>query len=220
MGFDANVVLTMQCGPRGQSRGGAILLWGFYELDFKMTTKLSKLALAFGALVMAGGAMAQSAKTASANAGAVVIAPLTITKSATAGDLNFGNVVAGNALGTVVLLPTGTRTATGGTSFSAGFPGNLSAAKFDLTGEGVYTYAITLPSSAVTLKDGATTPNMMTVTAFTVAAGTKGSVNSGGTVGTLAGGLGNIDVGATLNVGAAQVPGTYQGTFDVTVAYN
>lgn len=179
-----------------------------------MNTNLSKLVGVIGALVMAGGAMAQSNQTASSAASAIVIAPLTIAKT---GDLNFGNVVAGAALGTVVLLPAGTRSATGGTTFSAGFPGTLSAAKFDLTGEGVYTYAITLPGT-VTLSDTVSTPNTMTATGFTVAAGTTGSVD--GLIGTLAGGLGNLDVGATLNVGAAQVPGTYTGSFDVTVAYN
>ena len=183
-----------------------------------MITKMNKLALAISVLVMAGGAMAQSAKTASADAGATVVAPLTIAK-ASAGDLNFGNVVAGAALGTVVLVPAGTRTATGGTSFSGAFPGTLSAAKFDLTGESVYTYAITLPSDTdVTLNDTATTPNTMAVTAFTVAAGAVGTVS--GKIGTLVGGAGNLLVGATLNVGAAQVPATYTGAFNVTVAYN
>lgn len=195
-------------------RGGDFALRVIYERDFQMNTNLSKLVGVIGALVMAGGAMAQSNQTASSAASAIVIAPLTIAKT---GDLNFGNVVAGAALGTVVLLPAGTRSATGGTTFSAGFPGTLSAAKFDLTGEGVYTYAITLPGT-VTLSDTVSTPNTMTATGFTVAAGTTGSVS--GLIGTLAGGLGKLNVGATLNVGAAQVPGTYTGSFDVTVAYN
>ena len=173
---------------------------------------MSKLALAIGALVMAGGAMAQSGnKTASADAGAIVIAPLTITK---AGDLNFGNVVASNAAGTVVLIPGGTRTANAGATFSAAFPGTITAAKFDLTGEGVYTYAITLPATA-TLTSGSDT---VIVNTFTVGAGVAGSVT--GTVGTLAAGVGNLNVGATLNVVADQAPGTYEGDFPVTVAYN
>ncbi len=37
---------------------------------------------------------------------------------------------------------------------------------------------------------------------------------------TLVGGSDTFNVGATLNVGAAQVAGTYSGTFAVTVNYN
>jgi len=43
-----------------------------YELDFQMNTKMSKLVVAMGALVMAGGAMAQSTATGTGTANATV----------------------------------------------------------------------------------------------------------------------------------------------------
>ena len=180
-----------------------------------MNTKMSKLALAIGALVMAGGAMAQStATTNDATANANVIAPITIANGLT---LEFGNVVAG--AGTVTIAAaTGNRTDSVPALTPGGQKGTVRAATFNVTGEGTSTYAITLPSNAVTLSDGAGVPNTMTVNAFTVAAGTTGSVT--GTVGTLAAGAGVLNVGATLNVAALQAPGSYTGTYAVTVAYN
>lgn len=181
-----------------------------------MNTKMSKLALAIGALVMAGGAMAQStATTNDATANATVIAPITIAKNL---SLEFGNVVAG--AGTVTIAAAdGTRTNTPPTlSPGATQQGLVRAATFDVTGEGTSTYAITLPATAVELTQTGTPTNKMTVTAFTVAAGATGSV--AGTVGTLAAGAGVLNVGATLNVAAAQPAGAYTGTYAVTVAYN
>ena len=180
-----------------------------------MYTKMSKLAVAIGTLMVASSAMAQSSATASGDASARVIVPITIAKDVA---LNFGNVVASAAGGTVLLTPSGVVTPTGVT-IPATQKGTQTAATFKVTGETLFTYAITLPSSSVNLTDGATSPNTMAVGSFTVAAGTNGSVSAA--VGTLtAGGLGDLNVGATLTLGANQVAGTYAGTFPVTVAYN
>jgi len=179
-----------------------------------MNTKMNKLAVAMGALVMAGGAMAQSTATEStAVTNAKVIKPITIAKNL---SLEFGNVVAGS--GTVIIAPAGGRTDSSAALTPGGQKGTVRAATFDVTGEAASTYSITLPATAVTLRDSATTPNTMTATAFTVAAGTTGSVT--GMVGTLAAGAAVLNVGATLNVAALQTPGAYTGTYSVTVAYN
>lgn len=179
-----------------------------------MNTKLSKLVVAIGALVMAGGAMAQSTATGTGTANATVIKPITIAAGST---LEFGNVVAGAGTVTVAAAD-GVRTDSDTALTPGGQKGTIRAATFNVAGEAASTYSITIPTTAITLSDSATTPNTMTATAFTVVAGTSGTVS--GLVGTLAAGAGVLNVGATLNVAALQAPGAYTGTYLVTVAYN
>src|SRR5258707_15610441 len=100
---------------------------------------------AFALLVSASGSFAQS--TATATATATIVTPISITKTV---DMNFGNVaVQASTGGTVVLAPAGTRTTTGGVTLPV-TAGTVTAASFTVNGQGAYTYAITLPSSAVT----------------------------------------------------------------------
>ncbi len=163
------------------------------------------LVIAAIALVSANSSFAQA--TATASASATIITPITIVKTV---DMNFGNVAVQTATGgTVVLTPAGVRSVTGGVTIPA-TAGTVTAAAFTVNGEGVYTYAITLPSSSLTLTSGA---NTMTASDFTSTPSATGIL----TAGTQA-----LKVGATLNVAAAQAPGTYiSGTpFDVTVNYN
>jgi hypothetical protein len=143
--------------------------------------------------------------TASANATATIIAPISITNTA---DLAFGNVaVSAITAGTVVLTPAGGRSATGGVTLPA-VTGTFTAAAFTVNGSGTSTYSITLPASATLT---GTPSGTMTVDTFT-------STPSG--TGALTGGTQNITVGGTLNVGAAQAAGSYTGSFNVTVNYN
>jgi hypothetical protein len=150
---------------------------------------------------------AQASASATATSTATIVAPIAISNTA---DMNFGNVAVGASLGTVVLAPAGTRSATGGVTLPA-TGGTVTAASFDVTGEGAYTYAITLPASVTITRNTGT--ETMTVNTFT-------STPSG--TGALTAGAETLMVGATLNVGAAQVPGTYvSGTpFSVSVVYN
>lgn len=165
--------------------------------------------LLFAAILMLGftaGAFAQATATASATATATIVAPLTITKTV---DMNFGNVAVGGSLGTVIMDPAGSRSATGGVTLPA-TAGTVTAASFNVAGQGTYTYAITLPSSDLTITSGA---NTMTVNTFT-------STPSG--TGQLTAGAQTLTVGATLNVAASQAAGTYVSgaPFDVMVVYN
>jgi hypothetical protein len=124
--------------------------------------------------------------------------------------MNFGNIAVSTATGgTVVLAPAGTRTTTGSVSLPA-TAGSPTAAAFTVTGQGSYTYAITLPTTA-TLTDGSS--HNMTVNTFT---------SNPSSTGTLSSGTQNIAVGATLTVGAAQAAGAYTTStpFAVTVNYN
>ena len=156
-------------------------------------------------------AASQAQSTASATATATVVTPIAITRTS---HMSFGNLSVQTATGgTVVLAPAGTRASTGGVTLPA-TTGTVSAAAFTVTGSGTYTYAITLPSSALTLThSGGSGTGLMTANAFT-------STPSG--TGALVAGTQNITVGATLNVGAAQAAGVYTSltSFDVTVNYN
>ena len=169
-----------------------------------MKRTLITLALAVATL-SAGNAFAQAnSATATANANARVVAAIGLNKTA---DLNFGDVVAGASLGTVVMSFGGARSATGGTTL--GNANGAAAAAFGVTGVAAATYAITLPGSPITISDGAS--HTMTVGTFSGSKAT-GTLSGGGTD--------SFTVGATLNVAAAQVAGSYTGTFNVTVAYN
>jgi hypothetical protein len=166
----------------------------------------NKLALAAIALVaFSSSSFAQA--TATATATATIVTPISITEAV---NMNFGNVAVQTGTGgTVVLTPAGVRSTTGGVTLPA-VVGTVTAASFTVNGQGTYTYAITLPATATTLTNGA---NTMTATTFT-------STPSG--TGALTGGTQTLNVGATLNVAAAQAAGVYvSGTpFSVTVNYN
>lgn len=168
------------------------------------------------ALVMIGfsfTSFAQNSATSGATtASATIVAPITIT---TGTEMSFGQVVAGSSVGTVLLAPAGTRTEGGGVTFSPGTDGSPTASSFTVTGEIGYTYTVTLPSSAVTLTGNsgaaAVAPaKTMTVDNFTKSIAT-GDLATDGTE--------TFTVGGTLNVGAAQATGGYEGSYTVQVDY-
>jgi hypothetical protein len=149
----------------------------------------------------AGSALAQfNNATANANASARVIAAITLSSPI---GLNFGDVVAGASLGTVSVDFGGARTAGGGTTLGSGT--GVSAAVFNVSGFGGATYVIQLPSSPIAL-------GTMTVDTFIGSKGLASTLTAGGTD--------SFTVGATLHVAASQAPGSYSGTFPVTVTYN
>lgn len=150
--------------------------------------------------------LAQASATATASA--TMITPIAITKSV---DMVFGNIAVQNGTGgTVVLATDGSRTRTSGVTLPTFATGSPTAASFSITGEGTYTYAITLPATAV-ITNG-TPAQDMTVSSFV-------SLPSG--TGALTAGAQTLLVGATLTVAAAQPAGTYTcASFSVTVNYN
>lgn len=169
----------------------------------KKLTKISAIAI-----LMIGASLSTFAQaSATATASATIITPIAITKTV---DMNFGTaaVQAGTG-GTIVLTPAGTRTVTGGVTLPS-VTGTVTAASFNVTGEGTSTYSITLPGGPLTITSGI---NTMTVSTFT---------STPTPTGTLTAGAQTLLVGGTLNVAAAQAPGTYlSGTpFTVTVNYN
>jgi hypothetical protein len=148
-------------------------------------------------------ATAQS--TATATATATIVKPISIGKNV---DMNFGNIASNGSVGTVVMGTDGARIAGAGVTIPAG---SLStAAKFTVTGEGAYTYDLTLPST-ITISNSDLIPADMVVNGFTSNSTKK-----------LTGGTEVFFVGATLNLGASQAAGIYTNStgFDVTVNYN
>jgi hypothetical protein len=175
----------------------------------KLFGRLSALATAsiFFACSATNSASAQA--TAHASASATIVTPITISKTA---DLHFGNVaVSASNNGTVILAPAGTRTSTGGVTLPA-TAGTPAAAAFTVSGEANYTYAITLPTGNITLVNPSNV--QMDAGTFTSSPALTGTLSAAGSQ--------TLTVGATLEVDAAQAPGTYTTTtnFDVTVNYN
>lgn len=167
------------------------------------------LLLAFVVLGISAVSFGQVGETKTATSSATIVTPISLTKVT---DMNFGNVaVNATAGGTVVLTPAGTRTATGGVTAATALAGTITAAVFTVNGDNNHTFSITLPSGNHEIKHG--TSDVMQVSAFT-------STPSG--TGTLTSGTQTLQIGATLNVGAAQAPGLYTSTtpFEVKVDYN
>lgn len=121
---------------------------------------------------------------------------LGLTKNA---DLAFGDLSVSGVTGmgsTVTITPSGTRSSVGSVTLLTSTYG---AASFSVTFSNInHAYSIILPTSATLTSGGGFT---MSVDTFT----SSGSASS------------SFTVGATLRVASTQMPGTYMGTFLVTV---
>ena len=159
------------------------------------------LAAAFVALAWPGEGAGRYSGSAPRQTGFLL--PITLTKNA---DLSFGQLFIGPSSGTCVVTPAGVRTSTGGVQLGGGSA--VGAANFTVGGDLLATYGITLPGSATMANGGST----MTVNTFISSPSGSGQLSILGRQ--------TLTVGATLHVGASQAPGTYNGTFNVTVTYN
>ena len=169
--------------------------------------KVSFLTIGCIAVMLASNNVAHAQATATASVTANVIAPVSLAKTV---DMNFGNAaVAAGAGGMVILNPASTRSTSGTGVTLPATAGTVSAAAFTVSGAPNYTYAITLPSSAVITGPASST---MTVTSFTSAPSATGVLSTGGTQ--------TLTVGATLNVIAGQAAGTYTNATGVPVTVN
>ncbi len=133
-------------------------------------------------------------------------------------DLEFGGIVPdASTSGTVIIDIADGRTKTGSLTLTASSITPKSGA-YTVTGTGFVPYVITVPTAPFNLTNTTGTGNeTMAVTNMTCSKGTL----TAGSVGSVfvAGGTDAFKVGGTLAVGAAQIPGVYHGTFNVTVAY-
>lgn len=135
-------------------------------------------------------------------------APLAAQTIVATANLSFGAFLAGSG-GTVVVSPNGSRSKTGSVLLLSQGSG-VSAAQFSISGTPDAPYSITLPGdNSVTLVDG--NLNTLALNAFTSSPSGSGRLSGGGTQW--------LGVGATLVVGSGQAPGSYTGSFSVTVNY-
>lgn len=163
-----------------------------------MKNKMFKAIIAGSLLASLGmGATAAHAASATATARAKILRQVTVTNTS---DLQFGTIVTGTAASTVVISPAGARTCGTGLFCSSTF----GAAGFDVTGTSGQVVTVQIPAS-VTLTSGG---NSMTA-----------SLSSSASTLTLANNAASFSVGGTLNVGANQADGDYEGTFNATVDY-
>jgi len=143
------------------------------------------------------------------SADATVVAPISITNSVngTATTLNFGQIAANAAPGTVNISSTGVLSSPNTPSLIvAGSTGSVPT--FTVTGTAGLAYTGTVPATATLTGPPLSTPMTATLT------------KSGGAASLNASGQDSFTLSAALAVAASQVPGAYHGTFNVTAAYN
>lgn len=143
---------------------------------------------------------------------AIVLRPLSFFK---VNDLDFGDIIASNAAGTVRILPDGSRTRTGGATL-AGNDGE--PARF--AGLGSYNREVNISLGANQIF--ITGPGQqMRVRNFEIGSTPTAILSTTPTRFRIASTLGNYNfpVGATLDVNANQAPGDYSGTFTITLNY-
>jgi len=133
-----------------------------------------------------------------------VLHPLTLVLK---GDLDFGTIARTGA-GTVVIDPdTNVMTTTGGVVALGGLP---TAATFIGAAGSASVVIIRIPNGSIPITRVGGTETML-VSNFKLQGQNRRTLAKQESF--------EFRVGATLNVGAAQLDGTYVGTFDVTVQY-
>lgn len=152
------------------------------------------------------------ADTEAADAQIAVVRPLEFISVE---NLNFGRVIRGSTAGTVTITPAGGRTATGGvTLFGNGFQ----PAKFAGMGSNGQLVDISLGANSIFVTGPGTPMRVRTFiigstpTAALTTTPLRFRINS-------ATGIFVFPVGATLEVGANQLPGTYTGNWAITLNY-
>lgn len=155
--------------------------------------------------IMALNLMSQNQSSTSSTS-ANIIQPISISKT---DDLRFGNIVALSTDESVTIDSDGIRTSSNSLSLPTATPGNISSAKFNVSGLNGATYSIVLPTS-FNVTNGSN--NMLVHTILSNPTST----------GILINGTQEISVGATINVSANQATGLYinDNSLVVTVAYN
>jgi hypothetical protein len=143
---------------------------------------------------------------------------LSLTKTA---DLDFGTLIPDADGGTATVSATGVRSVASGT-VAAG--GTVSAAEFAGYGQRNQRVRIIVPASSSVTRTGGT--QTMAVTNFTIDAVPANGLQQNGQGQnpprfriTSNSGLFTFTVGARLTLGGNQMPGTYVGTFPVTIVY-
>ena len=153
------------------------------------------------ALIAVAAAGTANAATADAGAGAKIIAPLEISRTA---DLYFGTIAPSTTVADIVVVSTdGARKC--GPALTC-LTDDQTAAAFAVTGEAEAIYTISLPEEIKIVNEKGTA---MRVFKF----------NGSKSKGQLLKGEDNFTVGGALDVGVRQEAGRYKGSFTVAVEY-
>ena len=169
---------------------------------------MKKFILSIAAIIMVASfsnkAMAQS--NADCDASAILIIPISIANDVA---MDFQTLAASATAGTVVMAATSgaALSPTGGVTVISGTP---TAGKFTVTGQGTQVFTITLPAAESTLTGSG--GGDVTVDTWTCSEALTTAALVGGTL--------EFYVGGTLNVGVAELAGTYTGSFNIIVDYN
>ncbi len=160
--------------------------------------------LALAVVLLLGHASMLSAADETGDAAANVAVPISVSQNG--GGLNFGAIQASIVAGTVTVTTSSTRSVTGGVTELGG---TVSAATFDVAGDGTSSYSITLPLDNIVSLTGPGTAMLLT-----------GFNHDAGVSPALSGGTDSFNVGAILAVGVNQSTGSYTGNYTVTVGYD
>lgn len=177
--------------------------------------KVGQRALGAVLIAVALSAPAQAERVAvSGRAEAVVVTRLSLLKT---DDLNFGKIVAGTTAGTVTVSPAGTRSASGGTRLAGT---GAQPAAFAGYGFANQTVSISVNSNSPVVRRIGGTETMQFDT-FIIGSTPTAQLTTAPLAFRIASttGMFAFPVGATLRVGARQVPGIYTGSFTVTLTY-
>lgn len=122
-------------------------------------------------------------------------------------DLNFGNIVSASTSGSLTINPQNNYTTnTGGVS---PLPSIRTRAEFLVKGKANMYFTVSINTSTITLQNTMNSGQTLTLSLSNY---TTGRFNSTGD--------GYLYIGGTLNIGANQPSGSYQGTFSVTLNNN
>jgi hypothetical protein len=174
---------------------------------------LKKPSAVFACAIAVFAASSAHAGTRAGDAEITVVRPLSFVID---DGLDFGNVIRGTTAGTVTVAPNGTRTATGGVTLANG--GGHKAASF--AGQGTFNQRVDISIGANSIFiNGPGAP--MRVRTFVIGSTPTAPLTTAPTRFTIAAanGIFSFPVGATLEVGANQVPGKYTGTWSITLNY-
>lgn len=166
--------------------------------------KRELLCAAMASAVALGHSGAANAADDTADSEAVIVTPLSLVNTS---DLEFGSLLAGPSAGTVVINPNNdARTVTGG---PIGVGSGGQAAQFWTYGGPLQFVFVTRGPLPILNRTGG--GGSMNVSNLTLNGPVFRFLNAAGLL--------DLRVGGTLQVGASQAPGLYEGDFQITVTY-
>ena len=154
-------------------------------------------------MTISANVMAQNTATESATASANIVSAIDIQKNM---DLTFGDIAVSGTAGQITILPQEDLDINFSVEEMELTTGTRNAAKFTITGQEDYLFSINLPET-ITISSGSDDMTIETL------------MNLNENNNTLTNGSIELYVGGTLHVNGDEDPGLFDGTFDVTVAY-